>query len=57
MIRCIKGVGLGLVIAREFVEKNGGTIQAISEEGKGSTFNFTLPLVGKMIQCYNDAML
>jgi signal transduction histidine kinase len=40
-----KGVGLGLVIAREFVEKHGGSIWVISEEGKGSTFNFTLPLV------------
>ena len=47
-----RGVGLGLVIAREFVEKNGGTIQANSEEGKGSTFNFTLPLIGG-----NDTMV
>ena len=39
-----RGVGLGLVITREFVEKHGGSIQAISKEGKGSTFNFTLPL-------------
>jgi len=39
-----KGVGLGLVITREFVEKHGGTIWVDSEEGKGSTFNFTLPL-------------
>ena len=50
-----RGVGLGLVIARAFVEKHGGTIRAISEEGKGSTFIFTLPLVGEgngtMIQC------
>jgi len=38
-----KGVGLGLVITREFVEKHGGSIWVISEEGKGSTFSFTLP--------------
>jgi signal transduction histidine kinase len=38
-----KGVGLGLVITREFVEKHGGTIWVKSEEGRGSTFYFTLP--------------
>ncbi|MCF8302585.1 MAG: tetratricopeptide repeat protein [Bacteroidales bacterium] len=39
-----KGTGLGLMLAKEFVEKNGGTIKVESKEGNGSDFIFTLPL-------------
>jgi len=39
-----KGTGLGLIICREFVEKNGGEITVQSKPGEGTTFSFTLPM-------------
>jgi PAS domain S-box-containing protein len=37
------GTGLGLILCKEFIEKNGGTIMVESKYGEGSTFHFTLP--------------
>jgi signal transduction histidine kinase len=39
-----KGTGLGLLISKEFIEKNCGQLQIESIPGKGSVFSFALPV-------------
>jgi signal transduction histidine kinase len=42
----LEGTGLGLSLARRFVELHGGTLSVESDLGAGSTFRFTLPIGG-----------
>lgn len=42
-----RGTGLGLTIAKKIIEQHGGKIEVESEEGKGTTFTFTLKVSEK----------
>jgi len=43
----IRGMGIGLHVVREIIALHGGTVEVQSEEGRGSTFAFSLPRMAK----------
>ena len=53
-----KGTGFGLLLCKDLVERNDGTIWFESEKGKGSSFHFTLPITvnGAIIDSTPDSI-
>jgi two-component system, sensor histidine kinase and response regulator len=45
-----KGMGIGLLLTKEFLEKNGGSIRVSSRVGAGTTFTITLKTVKQSIE-------
>ena len=49
--RKVGGTGLGLPIAKQLIKAHKGTIWCDSEENKGSSFHFALPIATESIEC------
>jgi signal transduction histidine kinase len=49
-----KGTGLGLLISKDFIEKNGSQLFVQSEVGKGTTFSFDLP-IDSYVVCHQNS--
>ena len=49
------GVGVGLTLARRFVELQGGKVELVSEPGVGSTFTITLPVFDRPTSALQEA--
>ena len=45
-----KGWGIGLTLVRGFAEAHGGSVEARSEEGQGTTFTIRLPLDARQVR-------
>jgi signal transduction histidine kinase len=43
MTRSVRGSGLGLTLVKEIVDAHGGSVEVVSEVGRGSTFTIRLP--------------
>lgn len=52
-----KGAGIGLLLVKGFLEKNGGEIWVESIEGKGSSFYFTLPIDRQLDRIEADSVV
>lgn len=50
-----QGTGLGLILCKEFIEKNGGLIWVNSKEGQGSKFKFTVPLTREAMYNHDNS--